>query len=237
MSSLGQRLSLAIVAMLFGFMVVLQFQTIKHPQQRDTRDVFQLQSDLAKAQKQHIALNNDLAQAEQLLNKYQSSQSGNQIQAMQGALQQQKIQAGVVPKTGEGDQIEVQTLIGGQTPFNDGIVTAVLIRRLINVLNEYGATDISCGGERIINITPIRMVHNNLLINDQNISNPPMTVDVLATDPAKLKEKLDSSSVLDDFARAGLILNVTVKTKLTVPAYQSPISFHYLKSTPTQGGS
>lgn len=232
--SLSQRFSLAFVAMFFGFMVVLQFQTTKHPQQKDTRNIAQLQSDLTKAQKQHIALNNDLSQAEQLLNKYQNTQSGNQLQTMKGALQQQKLKAGVVPKTGSGDQIVVKTLIGGKNPFNDGIVTAVLIRELINVLNEYGATDLAVGGERIINITPIRMVHTDLLINDQKIPPPPLTIQVLSTKPDKLKEQLAGSSVLDDFARAGLTLDISVKAKLTLPAYPSAITFNYLN--PAKGG-
>jgi uncharacterized protein YlxW (UPF0749 family) len=108
------------------------------------------------------------------------------------------------------------------------------MRSLINDLNEYGATDIAVGGERIINITPIRMVHNNLLINDQKMPEVPYAVDVLTSDPTKLKTLLDVSPVLDDFARAGLTLNVSIKKTIRLPAYQSPISFQYVK--PVEGG-
>jgi uncharacterized protein YlxW (UPF0749 family) len=232
---LGQRLSLTIVAMFFGFLLVVQFQTIKHPKLKDARTIFQLQTDLAKAQKQHIQLNSELSQSEQLLNKYQSSQKKDLVQTMKETLSQQKNMAGLTPKEGPGDLIVIKPLVGGNDPFsNDGIITADLMRSLINDLNEYGATDIAVGGERIINITPIRMVHNNLLINDQKMPEVPYAVDVLTSDPTKLKTLLDVSPVLDDFARAGLTLNVSIKKSIRLPAYQSPISFHYVK--PVEGG-
>ncbi|HSU79146.1 MAG TPA: DUF881 domain-containing protein [Candidatus Angelobacter sp.] len=235
MASLGQRLSLTIVAVFFGFMLVLQFQTIKHPKVKDTRDISQLQSDLAKAQNQHIKLNAELTQSEQLLNKYQSSQKENLVNTMKETLQQQKEQAGLTSKEGTGDLIVIKPLVGGNDPFsNDGIITADLMRSLINVLNEYGAIDIAVGGERIINITPIRMVHNDLLINDQKMPEVPYSVHVLTPDPDKLKTLLDVSPVLDDFARAGLTLSVSIKKQVSLPAYQSPIKFSYVK--PVEGG-
>jgi uncharacterized protein YlxW (UPF0749 family) len=232
---LGKRLSLTIVAMFFGFMLVLQFQTIKHPKVRDTRNIFQLQSDLAKEQKQHIDLNSELTQSEQLLNRYQSSQKENLVETMKETLQQQKVEAGLTQKEGPGDLIVIKPLLGGNDPFsNDGIITAALMRQFINVLNEYGATDLAIGGERIINITPIRMVHNDLLINDQKMPEVPYSIQVLTDDPGKLKTLLDVSPVLDDFARAGLTLDVSIQKKVSLPAYQSPIKFNYVK--PVEGG-
>jgi uncharacterized protein YlxW (UPF0749 family) len=232
---LGKRLSLTIVAMFFGFMLVLQFQTIKHPKVRDTRNIFQLQSDLAKEQKQHIDLNSELSQSEQLLYRYQSSQKENLVKTMKETLQQQKVEAGLTQKEGPGDLIVIKPLLGGNDPFsNDGIITAALMRQFINVLNEYGATDLAIGGERIINITPIRMVHNDLLINDQKMPEVPYSIQVLTDDPGKLKTLLDVSPVLDDLARAGLTLDVSIQKKVSLPAYQAPIKFNYVK--PVEGG-
>jgi uncharacterized protein YlxW (UPF0749 family) len=232
---LRQRLSLTIVAMFFGFLLILQFQTIKHPKVRDTRNIFQLQSDLAKAQNQHIELNSELTQSEQLLNKYQSSQKENLVKTMKETLQQQKVEAGLTPKEGPGDLIVIKPLVGGNDPFaNDDIITANLMRSLINDLNEYGATDLAVGGTRIINITPIRSVHEDLYINDQKMPELPYAIQVLTNDPAKLKTLLDVSPVLDDFARAGLTLDVSIQKKVSLPAYQSPIKFNYVK--PVEGG-
>ncbi|WEG11660.1 DUF881 domain-containing protein [Pullulanibacillus sp. KACC 23026] len=235
MTSKRERLSLAIVALFFGFMVILQFKTISHPKQKDTKDIVELQSDLAKAQKEHITLNNQLSQAEQLLTKYENSQTDNKLQAMKEELEQQKVQAGVTAKTGKGDLIQLKKLIEGNDPFDSDSVTDVMMRNLINVLNEYGATDIAVSDERIINISPIRMVHDDLLINDQKLPQPPFNIEVLSDDPNKLKKELESSSVLDDFARAGLTLEVTVKPSITLPAYNDPIQFNSLKLT--KGGS
>lgn len=235
MKRFSQSLSLTVVAMFFGFMLILQFQTVKHPKQKDPRSLTQLQSDLAKVQKEHIRLNTQLTLSEQLLNKYQTSQKSDQLQTMKDALDQQKVQAGLTKKTGQGDLIVIKPLIGGKDPFGGGTVTAVLIRQFLNVLNEYGATDVAVGGERIVNITPIRMVHSDLLVNDQKMPNIPFTVQVLAQDPAKLKDQLQGSSVMDDFARNGLTLDVQIKDDVTLPAYQSTITFNYLQ--PAKGGS
>src|ERR1700730_17888058 len=109
--------------MFFGFLLILQFQTIKHPKVRDTRNIFQLQSDLAKEQKQHIDLNSELTQSEQLLNRYQSSQKENLVETMKETLQQQKVEAGLTQKEGPGDLIVIKPLLGGNDPFsNDGII-------------------------------------------------------------------------------------------------------------------
>ena len=190
MKRFRQRLSLTVVAMFFGFMLILQFQTVKHPKQKDPRNLTQLQADLAKVQKEHIKLNTQLTQSEQLLNTYQTSQKSNQLQTMKDALDQQKVQAGLTQKTGQGDLIVIKPLIGGKNPFGGGTVNAVLIRQFLNVLNEFGATDVAVGGERIVNISPIRMVHSDLLVNDQKMPGLPFTVQVLAQDPAKLKDQL-----------------------------------------------
>ncbi len=235
MKKLSQRLSLTLVALLFGFMVILQFQTVKHPKQQDSKDLKQLQTDLAKAQQKHIKLNYQLSQSQQLLNKYQTSQKSSQLQTMKDALAQQKVQAGLTKKSGQGDLIIVKPLIGGNDPFSEGTVSATLIRELLNVLNEYGATDVAVGGERIVNITPIRMVHTDLLINDQKMPGLPFSIQVLSQDPANFKDQLDRSSVLDDFARKGLTLDVQIKDNLTLPAYLSSITFNNLK--PAKGGS
>jgi uncharacterized protein YlxW (UPF0749 family) len=231
-----QKLTFALIAVFFGFMLAMQFQTTKAPKNRDTRDIWQLQDDLTKAEKEHILLNRQLSSAQDLLNKYQSNNSGSKVEAMEEALEKQKRMAGVTPVSGQGLSITVKPLEGtgiGNQSYED--VTADLIRQLINELNFYGATDMSISGERIINISPIRMVHNELYINDHKIPGVPFTIKVLIASPEESKNRLSVSEAADNFARMGLGLDIVVKKKETLPAYNQEIKLHKMK--PVEEGS
>lgn len=217
-------------------MLALQFQTTKAPKNRDTRDIWQLQDDLTKAEKSHILLNQELSGAQDLLNKYQSKSDNTKVTAMKDASEKEKVKAGLTSVTGQGLEITIQPLEGvgvGDESYQD--VTAELIRQLINELNLYGATDIAIAGERVINISPIRMVHDELYINDQNIPGVPFTIQVLIPSPEESKNKLSVSDAADNFARMGLALKIKTDDKITLPAYQDNIKLRYMK--PAKEGS
>ena len=230
------KITFTLIAVFLGFMTALQFQTTKAPKDRDTRDIWQLQDDLTKAEKQHIQLNQQLTDAQALLQKYKNSSDEAKINAMKEALEEQKRSAGVTEVTGKGLKITIQPLEGADInnqSFQD--VSADLIRQLINELNYYGATDIAIAGERVINISPIRMVHDDLYINDRKIPGVPFTVLVLLSHPDDSKNRLAVSEVADNFARMGLGLKIDADHAITLPAYDQDIQLRHM--APTEEGS
>ncbi|MGV3488593.1 MAG: DUF881 domain-containing protein [Tuberibacillus sp.] len=230
------RAALAFIALFLGFMIALQFQTAKTPKNRDTRDIWQLQDDLTKEQKKHIQLNQELDGSLELLHKYESDSTKTKANAIKEELAEQKRVAGLTDVTGKGLTITIRSLEG--TTLEDSSyedVTADLIRQLINELNFYGATDIAIAGERVINISPIRMVHNDLYINDRKVPGVPFSVQAILPKPEDGKNGLSVSEVADNYARVGLVLNIQVEDNLTLPPYDQSIDLHYMK--PTEGGS
>ena len=231
-----QKITFALIAVFFGFMLALQFQTTKAPKNRDTRDIWQLQDDLTKAEKTHILLNRQLSSTEDLLDKYKGKSDATKMAAMREALDKEKNLAGLTEITGQGLSITVQPLEGvgiNNQSYQD--VTADLIRQLINELNYYGATAIAVSDERVINISPIRLVHNDLYINDRKIPGVPFTIDVIIPSPEKSKNRLSVSEPADNFARMGLALKIDVENQLTLPAYRQKIRLHYMR--PVEEGS
>lgn len=226
----SKSISIALITLLVGFMLAIQFETAKKPKTRDTRDIWQLQEDLAKEQKTHEKLISELNSTESLLTDYKGKQDDSKIKAMNDALSDLKKKAGLTQVQGQGVEITVKPLVDdslvGQT-YND--VSPSLLRRLINELNEFGAKEISIAGERIINTTPIRLVNNETLINDHRLPGVPYKIDVLADNPDDLNKRIQVSQSSDEFAREGLQLDSVVKKSITIPAYTQPILVHYMK--------
>ena len=224
---------MTIVSFLLGLMIAIQFSGIKEAKPRDTRDVFQLQEDLTKEQQQHIELNNQLSQEDQLLQKYQDDDTNNKIETMKEALQQQKEAAGETKKTGKGVVLTIEPLVEGYFVEEDSL-TADLIRRLINELNLLGATDIAISDERLTNTSPIRMVHDQVYINDRPLPQIPFTISVLTPTTSDFKKRIEVSESVEEFARNGLNITVTQKEHMQLPAYNDQQSIDFM--TPVKEG-
>lgn len=226
---LKRNLLMTIIAAFFGFMLALQFKTITKQEISYTRDIGELQVALAKAEKTHINLSQKLAQTQHLLKKYKKREAEVSIQAMKKELKKLKRRAGLTKVTDSGVTLTIAPMVFVQSgPYNHEPVTDTLLRRLMNQLNQFGATEISVDGERIINTSPIRMVNGQLTVNDHPIDDVPFKIKVLAPKPEMLKKKLDVSQIAESFARSGLQIAAKIEQQLTLPAYEGTIHTEHL---------
>ncbi|TCP29095.1 uncharacterized protein YlxW (UPF0749 family) [Scopulibacillus darangshiensis] len=222
-------LTMTLVTLIIGFMLAIQFETTRNPQKRDTRDIWQLQEDLAKEEKRHIELNNEFKETSQLLQKYKTEQGNQKIMAMKEALKELKEKAGVTEKTGQGVILHIRPMVDTSLIEESYYsVSAILLRRLINELNQYGASEIAVSGERIINTTPIRVVQKKLFVNDHMISDVPFNIHVLTPRPKDFAKRVDVSQSGEDLAREGLVITAEVKKLVKLPAYTPNIGLNYL---------
>ncbi|WP_229745357.1 DUF881 domain-containing protein [Pullulanibacillus pueri] len=221
-------LSITLVTAFLGFMVALQFGVTKEDKPRDTRDIYQLQDDLTKAEKKHVQLNEQLSESNRLLEGYESDDTKSQLQTMKEALDKQKELAGETVKAGTGVLVTVQALAQGYSEAGEGL-NADLIRRLINELNTLGATDIAIADERLTNRSPIRMVHEIVYVNDHPLPDLPFPIRVLTPHPSDLKKRLEVSESMEDFAREGLTMMVKVEDRLKLPANGESEKVEYMK--------
>ena len=112
-------------------------------------------------------------------------------------------------------------------------VSPVLLKRLVNDLNMYGAKQISIDGERVINTTLIRDINGDTKINGHSINQYPLEVRVIAENSEsadKLYNRIQVSPVIDEFFVDNLQVKIgKPEESISIPAYDESIRIRYMK--------
>lgn len=232
------------ITLIVGFMIAVQFQTIKEPVVRDTRDTWELREDLINEKKLELQLINEIRSINAKVEEYENETSESKEEALKDTLEELKQEAGLTEVTGNGIIIKIAPvnteILLGEEP---GVVTSELLQRLVNELNLYGAEEIAINDNRYVNTTVIREINNVLKMDGNPLNQMQIEVKVLAKD-ANAAEKLFNymkvSKSADEFFLSNLLLNVEQSEKLiTIPAYSKAINIHYMepKNTSEGGGN
>ncbi|KIY20705.1 MULTISPECIES: DUF881 domain-containing protein [Mesobacillus] len=237
-----KNLSFSLIAAIIGLMVAIQFQTVKEPEVRDTRDTWQLREDLMKEKELQSRLLLEIRSNEEKLTKYETERQQSKEEVLRETLAELKVEAGLEEMKGPGISLSIEPafnlIVEGDNPPS---VSPDLLKRLLNELNMYGAKHISVDGERVINTTVIRDINRVTKINNHSLNRFPIEVKVIAENrdtAEKLYNRMKISAVADDF----FIDNLEVKVNqpvgdLVVPAYQDTIRIRYMESaTSGKGG-
>ncbi|KGX93258.1 hypothetical protein N781_12680 [Pontibacillus halophilus JSM 076056 = DSM 19796] len=229
------RLPLSIVLAIFGFMVAIQFQSTQQPDTRDTRDLWEIRTALQDEQRTQQELYEKLSELDSLLAQYETQNETEKVETLKDSIEQLKQQAGLEERVGEGLTLTVEpwTQIieeSDQTPN----VSPDLLQRLINELNRYGATDIAIGEERITSLSPIRNVNGYTYVNNRQLSSLPLTVKVLSEDPERLLNYMEVSPAIDEFAIDNLLIQLSLKSDVKLPAYEQLSTLKYLNEVQTK---
>jgi len=216
-------------------MLAIQFQTIKTPKARDTRDIWELRDALIKEQKLHSTLLNEIRSNEDKLEKYQTKIKDSKETALKETLQELKTEAGQTDVTGPGVVISIAPVkeaeLMGEQIYS---VSPDLLKRLINELNMYGAKDISVNSERIINTTVIRDINGITKVNGHSLNKFPVEVKLITQDfhsVEKLYNQMQFSATIDEFFVDNLKVSLSKPKKvIQVPAYDDPITIRDLQS-------
>ncbi len=83
-------------------MIAIQFQTVKKPIERDTRDIWQLREALLKEKELQSNLLTEIRSNEEKLAAYESKRKQSKEQALRDTLQELKTEAGLTDITGPG---------------------------------------------------------------------------------------------------------------------------------------
>jgi uncharacterized protein YlxW (UPF0749 family) len=224
-------ISFAVITMVIGFMLSVQYQTIKNPIVRDTRDLWELREDLKKELEIQSQLLSEIRKYEEKLEKYETERRRNKELALRETLDELKKEAGLTEVTGPGIIITVQPLfseIMEGSPVH--YITPDLLQRLINELNSYGAEEISIGGHRMINTSVIRDINGVTKMDGYSLNKLPLEIKVIAKDAEKMYNLVKASSIHDDFAIDNFQLSVSEPlSKVTVSAYEKTIRIKHMK--------
>ncbi|WP_349237083.1 DUF881 domain-containing protein [Bacillus sp. REN3] len=236
-----RNLSFSIIAAIVGLMIAIQFQTVREPEVRDTRDTWQLREDLMKEKEIQSRLLLEIRSNEEKIAKYETERQQSKEEVLKETLSELKAEAGLTDIMGPGITLSIAPAFnlisdGTQVPS----VSPELLRRLLNELNMYGAEHVSIDGERVINTTVIRDINGETKINGHTLNRFPIDVNVIAEDAnsaEKLYNRMKVSAVAEDFFIDNLEVKVNKpEQKVLVPAYQDSIRIKDMESAKKDKG-
>jgi uncharacterized protein YlxW (UPF0749 family) len=236
------NISFTLIAAIVGFMIAIQFQTVKKPVERDTRDIWQLREALLKEKELQSNLLTEVRSNEEKLSAYESKRKQSKEQALRDTINELKLEAGLTEVTGPGIILKIEPVYEDITlgePVTK-VISPDLLKRLLNELNMYEAKYVSIDGSRVINTTVIRDINSQTKIDGHTLNRMPIEVKVVADDlktAEKLYNRMQVSKSTEEFFIENLKLTVSApNAAVTVPAYDNPIRIRYMDAV-KEGGS
>ena len=235
--------SFTLIAVLVGFMIAIQFQTVKKPVERDTRDIWQLREALLKEKELQSNLLSEIRSNEEKLAAYESKRKQSKEETLKDTLEELKIEAGVTEITVPGIRLKIEPVIEEIKPGVpvNRVVSPELLKRLLNELNMYEAKYIAIDGKRIINTTVIRDINQETKIDGHAIKSLPIEVIVGVDDnmtAEKLYNRMKVSKSTEEFFIENLKLSISKPNpNVTIPAYDDSIRVRYMEPTKEGGDS
>ncbi|WP_066318207.1 DUF881 domain-containing protein [Bacillus sp. FJAT-29814] len=237
------KISFTLIAAIVGFMIAIQFQTVKKPVERDTRDIWQLREALLKEKELQSKLLMEIRPIDEKLAAYDSKRSQSKEQALRDTFQELKVEAGLTEVTGPGITLVIEPVMEDIQLGSPRAKTVSpdLLQRLRNELNRYEAKYTAIDGQRMINTSVIRDINNETKIDGHTIKDLPIEVKVVTDDintAEKLYNRMKVSKSRDEFFTESLRLNISSPSPtITIPAYDNPIRVRYMEPVSEGGGS
>ncbi|PAD70063.1 NgoFVII family restriction endonuclease [Bacillus sp. 7586-K] len=237
-SNWKKGLSFTLLTTIFGLMLAIQFQTIKEPIVRDTRDMWELRDDLKEEQQLQVKLLSEIRKYDEIIETYKLEENENPEAALKETLNVLKEEAGLTEVEGPGVIITIDRL------FSEDIlgmeldnISPDLLKRLINELNSYDAEEISIQGRRLINSTVIRDINGQTKMDNYSLNTYPIEIKVISENAEKLYNRMNASTTDEDFAIDNLKLTISEPIdSITIPAYDDTIRVKNMKPVEKEEG-
>ncbi len=212
-------------------MVAVLFQSNQKPEVRDTRDLWEIRTELKTEQVRQSNLYRQIRELENMIFQYESEPNTEKVETLKESVEILKEKAGLTEKKGKGVVITLKPIFRDlKLEQTYPTVPSDLMSRLFNELNIYGATDIAVEKERIISVTPVRSVGGHTYINNRPVPPLPIDIYVLAKDAGKLIDYMEVSVINDYFAIENIELTFSEQNEITLPAYDQSIDFSVLNT-------
>ncbi|MFX3674188.1 MAG: DUF881 domain-containing protein [Paenisporosarcina sp.] len=227
------------ILLIVGFMLAVQYNTVQQPEERDTRDIWEVRQELSRERQLHSELLTNIQSVNQTITKYENLQSKSPAQALNETLDNLREKAGLTEVTGPGLILSIEPSLEAQALGQNitGISPDLLVR-LINEINRFKGHHIDVDGKRIVHSTPIRDINGQTTVNSLNVRTPPFKIRIgtdTLEDAEMLYNHLHSSMIADDFFIDNLSLTIGEPIKeLKIPAFSQTIENNYLKEA-TEG--
>lgn len=221
-------------------MLAIQFQTVKEPKIRDTRDMWKLRQALSKELDLQSKLVEEIRQNESRINDYESEIEGSKEEALKQTLLELKKDAGLTELNGPGLILTIE-------PLNEALligervesVSPIILKRLINELNMFGARHIAIDGERLINTTVIRDINGETKVGNHALRTIPFKIHIITEDKEtadKMYNRMQVSPSVEDFFIDNLRVKISKpSSSVSVPAYMDSIRIRNMEPVQEKG--
>lgn len=225
---------ITIVLFIIGLMMAIQYNTIRKPAERDTRDIWAIREELSEEKKRHSTLLAEIRSLNAVVDRYEQSEETNMQVVLSETVEKLKLQAGLTEITGPGVILRINPapeLVAMGYEIEE--VSPDLLIQLTNALFKYGATNVAIDGHRIVLKSAIRDINGKTTVNSVPLSSPPFEIYVGTNshkDAQKMYNSIQASTFIDSFYldNFNLIIEEPID-ELTIPAFENSLTNDFLK--------
>lgn len=229
------RISIALVCIVLGFMVAVQFKTTAaNPGDLSTLRVQDLTLQLDKVSKERDALAEEVASMREQLKEGSEDRAA---EVLRQQLAKANLLAGLEAVEGPGVVVTLadsaQPLQPGENP-NLYLVHDEDLLKVVNELRAAGAEAVCINEQRLVATSEIRCAGTTILVNTTKIA-PPFVIKAIG-DPAVLESSLRiKGGWLETLEIWGIKSQVQRVETVQVPAYRGSLAFRYAQPVSTKG--
>lgn len=231
MKNIKFQIAIALVCIVLGLMVSIQFRTIKQGvgpvSEYRARE---LATQLRNLKDENAKLLNIKNEYEKKIKEYEDTASQGSISAklLKQELDQARILAGIEDVEGPGITIIVDDLKFSEK-VNYPLISYSMLLELMNELNAAGAEAVSINDQRIISTTEIRQV-GGIHININTVSYAPPFIFRAIGDPKTLEAALRlREGIVERIESNGVAVTITQEQLIKIPKYNGVIEKKYAK--------
>lgn len=226
-----------IILIIIGFMVAVQYNSIKNPEKRDTRDIWAIRQELAKERQIHSELLSEIQEIDRTIRTYKTLDEKNAGSALAQTVDKLHVQAGLTDITGPGLHLTVEPSpesIAYGLPITG--ISPDLLTRFVNELNRFKGIILEIDGKRFTMMSSIRDINGKTSVNGLQVSTPPFNIKIISPsfiESEKLYNYLLGSSIHDDFYLDNLILKIgEPASSIRIKGGSDPFENQFLKELP-----
>lgn len=227
---------LTIISFIVGLMIAIQYNTVKKPDSRDTRDIWEIRQELSEEKKKHSQLLSEIEKLKKLVIEYEESGKEEQAKVLENTVHQLREQAGLTKVTGPGVMLNIrpaeELILSG---YEVEPISPNLLIRLVNEIYRFNGVYIEIDGQRVVFTTAIRDINGKTTVNGIPISNSNVDIKIITEsmeDAKKLYSYLFASTFQDDFYLDNLNLVIhPAEEEMTISEFHGEFTNTYIRKS------
>lgn len=224
---------LTIISFIVGLMIAMQYNTVQKPENRDTRDIWEIRQELSEEKQKHSMLLKEIENLKKLVEEYEESGKEEQAKVLENTVHQLRERAGLTKVIGPGVTLNIrpaeELILSG---YEVEPISPNLLIRLVNEIYRFKGKYIEIDGQRVVFTTAIRDINGQTTVNGIPISKSNVDIQIITEtmeDAQKLYSYLFASTFPDDFYLDNLNLSIhPAKENITIAEFDGEFTNSYL---------